>query len=63
MHTGVFRGVHLPCYRGGYVTLVRASVLKQTDGRLTRSDPLSYAYASKTLLCYGVIKSPKVNEK
>ena len=45
------------------MTLVRASVLKQTDGRLTRSDPLSYAYASKTLLCYGVIKSPKVNEK
>ena len=47
MHTGVFRGVHLPCYRGDYVTLVRASVLKQTDGRLTRSDPLSYAYAVK----------------
>ena len=60
------------------MTLVRASVLKQTDGRLTRSDPLSYAYASKTLLIdntvrpyciiyallyYGVIKSPKVNEK
>ena len=36
------------------MTLVRVSVLKQADSRLSRSDPILTYLCSKTLLCYGV---------